>query len=237
MSIKNIIKKTFVYKYYAKKRSERYQKHLQEMSALLKSEGANTLNMFANALNHAGVQFWLDYGTLLGYQREHDFIGHDNDLDTGAFIEDADRVYEALCNNGFKLVRHYRTIDGEYLEHCYSRVGTDMTIDVFFYRRDINLVHGTCFSPKDEKININKNLFKDIPFKTILVTTPFTGLTKTSFKGADVYVPTNTDEYLKANYGDNYMIPDPTFSFKNAPNIKFLTYEEKPAVGYLEIPY
>lgn len=34
--------------------------------------------------------FWLDYGTLLGAYREHDFIKHDFDLDIGLWLKDAE---------------------------------------------------------------------------------------------------------------------------------------------------
>ena len=237
MRLTLLIKKTIIYKIYLFFRYRTYRKHQAELARTLKAEGSNLLIQFSCALNEVGIPFWLDYGTLLGYQREHDFIKHDNDLDTGAFVEDAEKIKDALTKSGFKLVRHYHTIDNEYVEHCYCHVDSNITIDVFLYRRKGDTLYGTCFSPKDEPFDSKNHLFEDVPFKTVLVQTPFTGLNKTTFKGADVYVPTNIDAYLKANYGENYMVPDPGFSFRNAPNIKILTYEEKPAVGYLELPY
>lgn len=70
---------------------------------LLQKDGPKILQAFSSALNEAGIKFWIDYGTLLGYYRDHDFIGHDNDLDTGAFIEDADRVKDVLEKEDFDL--------------------------------------------------------------------------------------------------------------------------------------
>ena len=87
---------------------------------LLQKDGPKILQAFSSALNEAGIKFWIDYGTLLGYYRDHDFIGHDNDLDSGAFIEDTDRVKDVLENRGFRLVRYYRTEDGDGIEHCYA---------------------------------------------------------------------------------------------------------------------
>ena len=238
MLLKRLIKKTFVYKIYAHWRAKKLQQRRKEQSMLLHQEGTKVLNSFAQALNQREIPFWLDYGTLLGYRRENDFIGHDNDLDFGAFIEDAARIKEALTLSGFKLVRYYNTLDSEFIEHSYVFSESQMTLDVFFYKQyKENILVGTCFAPKDNRLNVGKHLFQQIPFRTLLVKTPFAGLTRINFKGADVYVPSNIDEYLAANYGPTFMIPNPNFTICSAPNIEVLSYEEKPAVGFLEIPY
>lgn len=237
MSLKRLLKKTFVYKVYIYWRIKKQQKRRKEQSMLLHQDGAKILNCFAQALNKREIPFWLDYGTLLGYRRENDFIGHDNDLDIGAFIEDVTKINDALTQAGFKLVRYYNTLDNEFIEHSYTFSDTQMTIDVFFYKYDNGTVLGTCFAPMDNNLNVAKHLFQQIPFKTILVKTPFVGLTRTTFKNSDVYVPSSIDEYLMANYGETFMIPNPNFTISSAPNIKVLSYEEKPAIGYIEIPY
>lgn len=234
--LKALLKKIPIYKYYAKYQSKKYREHLQQLSDAFHQEGEMVLRDFANALNNNQIRFWLDYGTLLGYHREHDFIGHDTDIDTGAFIEDAENVRNALESNGFRLVRRYHNVDGTGVEHCYSRIGTKTTIDVFFYKVDNGTVTCYCYYPLSN-INISKNLFKEIPFSTYSCTMPFCGLKKVVFKGVEVYVPIDIEGYLIANYGLGYMTPDPDFKSSDAANIKRFSYEEKPAVGYLEIPY
>jgi len=42
--------------------------------------------------NHAGVDFWLDWGTLLGYWRGSSLIPHDYDVDFGFDANDAAKV-------------------------------------------------------------------------------------------------------------------------------------------------
>ena len=234
--VKELLKKTYLYVLYAKYKHNRYQRHLQELSRTFLKEGEFVLKEFVNTLNDAKIVFWLDYGTLLGYHRENDFISHDTDIDTGAFIEDVDKIRSALENNGFRLVRYYKTLDGDGIEHCYKKNGCSTTIDVFLYRKNPNTVMCYSFYPLPN-LNIKKNLFKEIPFTTYTCTMPFSGLKKTVFKGLNVYVPIDIDGYLMANYGPNYMTPDPHYSSSVATNIKKFTYEEKPAVGYLEIPY
>lgn len=234
--IKNLLKRTFIYALYAKYRRNKSQKHLQELSETFLREGEFVLGEFVSALNKADIKFWLDYGTLLGYHREKDFITHDTDIDLGAFIEDADRIKQTLENNGFHLVRYYKTIDGDGLEHCYAKKGYKTTIDVFLYKQRAGSVTCYAFYPLP-KTNIKKNLFKEIPFTTYTCTMPFSGLKKAMFKGLSVYVPVDIEGYLMANYGPNYMIPDPNYSSLSATNIKRFTYNEKPAIGYLELPY
>lgn len=234
--LKSLLKKSFIYKYYASYKSKKYHEHLQYLSDVFHKEGERVLRDFAEALNKNNIRFWLDYGTLLGYYREHDFIGHDTDIDIGAFMEDVEIVKNALENNGFRLVRRYNNLDASGVEHCYSKIGTKTTIDVFFYKEEDSSISCYGYYPLP-KINIKRNLFKEIPFTAYLCTMPFNGLKKAIFKGIDVYVPNDIDGYLKANYGPTYMIPDPNYSSSSATNIKRFSYEEKPAVGYLEMPY
>lgn len=127
--LKNFLKKLPFYKLYANYQRKKYIKHIQELSENFHREGETVLKDFAQILNEHSIPFWLDYGTLLGYHREHDFIGHDTDIDTGVFIEDAERVKQALEKNGFKLVRRYYNVDGSGMEHCYCKKGFKTTID------------------------------------------------------------------------------------------------------------
>jgi hypothetical protein len=57
------------------------------------------------------------------------------------------------------------------------------------------------------------------------------------FKGAQVRIPQNTDAHLRAQYGDNYMTPDPNFGMKDRKNVVYYTYEEKPCEGLLKIGF
>ena len=98
MNIKVTLKRTIFFRWYCSYLEYRRKRHLDMMSALLKKEGAITLRMFADALNHAAIDFWIDYGTLLGYRRDNDFLEHDSDIDTGAFIEDADAIREVALS-------------------------------------------------------------------------------------------------------------------------------------------
>lgn len=236
MSIKSLLKKTTFYKYYSRRKSKKYREHQAHLTEVFLREGREVLKLYSETLKVAGIDFWLDYGTLLGCYREHGFIPHDTDIDTGAFKHDADKIRKALENAGFRLVRWYRTLDGEGIEHCYCREGYSTTIDVFYYEQVGEDVSCYGFYPKDG-LRVEKHLRKEIPFTSYKVTTPFKGLVAADFLGLSVNIPKDTVEYLKANYGSNFMTPDPHFKMSSVSNITKYSYEQKPAVGYLEIPY
>ena len=53
---------------------------------------------------------WLDFGTLLGYYRENDFISHDLDMDFGiqvSSLEEFEVIEEHLINNGFNRTKEF----------------------------------------------------------------------------------------------------------------------------------
>ena len=54
-------------------------------SELLKDNFEEILNtIYSSPLKDYDI--WLDFGTLLGYYRENDFISHDLDMDFGIFL-------------------------------------------------------------------------------------------------------------------------------------------------------
>ena len=53
---------------------------------------------------------WLDFGTLLGYYRENDFISHDLDMDFGvqvSSLEEFEVIEKHLINNGFNRTKEF----------------------------------------------------------------------------------------------------------------------------------
>ena len=63
-------------------------------SELLKNNFEEILNtIYSSPLKNYDI--WLDFGTLLGYYRENDFISHDLDMDFGIIIPD----YQSFFKN------------------------------------------------------------------------------------------------------------------------------------------
>ena len=175
-------------------------------------------------LDANGISFWLEFGTLLGAYREHGFIKHDCDLDIGLFFKNTTIVYNALTKAGFKLIREFKVgddgIDG--VEQTYEYAG--VSIDVFYFHKDESGIYCNSFSPfEDENRSISL-------FQVKKITVPYKGLTQILFEGMMLNVPIETDKYLQAHYGANFMIPNKHFDYrKEATNIYYYPHSERVA--------
>jgi len=215
----------------------RFGRRLKRKQRDFISENAELFQRFTQIMNDNNVIFWLEFGTLLGFYRENDFIKHDFDLDIGVYRDDADKIRKILTENGFKLVRDFNAKDGG-KEESYKYLHT--TIDLFYFRIDeqnpsvqyCNMFKSPVFPIK--KKHLNKNLNMTVKRKEV----PNNGFERTVFKGCDVYIPKKANEHLTAHYGKNFMIPDPNFSHDNdVDNTVYYTYEENPATGvFIELP-
>lgn len=206
------------------------KKHLRQRERrrqFMRMEAPEVLEAFSSAMNDAGLTFWLEFGTLLGFYREHDFIGHDYDIDFGAFLEDAPKIRRVLLDRGFKLVRTYRD-NGGGLEECYRYLHT--AFDIFYFRRDSNGLYCTSYSrgPRSWLTSLlNRRVYT---VKRISI--PDSGFVPAEFKGCKVNVPVDCPKHLTWHYGESFMTPNPDFDYrKEATNIYYYTPEECSAIG------
>lgn len=78
-----------------------------------------------------GIKYWLDFGTLLGFYRQGDFLLTDPDIDIGVKREDQDKVINAMLILG----RDYK-ISTRVEKGClmgYKIYCEDTWIDIAFY--------------------------------------------------------------------------------------------------------
>ena len=191
-------------------------------------EAEELLKNFAEALNKQNIIFWLEFGTLLGFYREHDFIKHD-DLDFGAYLKDAPIIKKVLKSQGFKRIRRYKSSDGG-LEECYRYKHT--TLDVFYFREDEK--HLYCNSFTRAKRSFIGSLLNRRTCYVKRVSIPNNGFIQTNYKGCKVNVPSDCVAHLKMHYGKSFMTPNPNFDYKKeASNIRYFTLKENK--GYLKI--
>lgn len=167
------------------------------------------------------ILFWLDFGTLLGAYREHDFIKHDLDLDIGIFYEDASKVKDVLLKNDFKILREFHVNSDKYLGLEQTYIYCGVTVDVFYYHlRGDEMYCNTFSSFPDEYCDMSIFQVKEIVL-------PYNGFCKVSFIGEEFVVPAKTAEHLKAHYGENFMIPNAHFDYrKEATNIHWFSRDE-----------
>lgn len=218
-----LLKKTILYKWYHQYNLKKINKENGIRRAYFLEEAEQLLNKFTISLNNSNILFWLDYGTLLGYYREKDFIKHDNDLDIGARIEDAEKIRTVLTNNGFKLVHQYHSSNGG-IEECYKYLHT--CVDVFYYKEDVDkqTIYCTTYITRRYLFPSIKKRFscwvKRVDF-------PMMSFKRVKFKNMSVFVPEDAQSYLKCVYGENFMTPDPSYDSKNvATNITYYQYKD-----------
>ncbi len=224
--LKPILKKTPLWRIREYQNVRRYEKMFLKRKSYFLIEGEELLGMFAKILNDNGILFWLDFGTLLGYYREHDFIKYDFDLDFGIFLNDSQKVRQLLTSNGFELIREFYSIKDGGKEECYLYKHT--SIDVFYYREDEekNTIYCNSFSCDTDKFS---GLNRKSQAKVKRIDLPRIGLKQVEYKNCIVNIPINPEIYLQKHYGKSFMIPNPDFDYKKeATNITYYKYEEMP---------
>ena len=158
-------------------------------------------------------------------------------MDIGTYWENANKVKATLERAGFKRVRCYRVLDDGGLEECYKHHDFHTTIDIFYFRRDNDVMFCNSFIPLKD-MSMPWNLHRNMPFKVKRIEVPDCGYEEGSFKGCKIYVPREIHKYLTRHYGESYMVPNPNYdSKKDSSNITYYSYEEKPGAGFLTEGY
>jgi hypothetical protein len=77
---------------------------------MIQKYGFELLEDIHSILNQEKIEFFVDFGTLLGIIREKSFIKHDLDMDVGVIKQDDEtikKVKDLLINNGCVLKYEY----------------------------------------------------------------------------------------------------------------------------------
>lgn len=184
--------------------------------------GRETLIDFQKGCNEAGIQIWLDFGTLLGAVREHNFIAHDFDIDTATFMENYNpNLKDILQKYGFKQKRVILVDDGDYArEETYRKNGVN--IDIFYYKKSEQTMSCCAFLPFSPYTTLRASWENLNKVQVLEHTFPITkNLIPYDFLDHKFYIPENYDEHLRTHYG-NYMVKDKNWHFRNAPDAKIL---------------
>ena len=157
---------------------------------------------------------WLDFGTLLGYYRENDFISHDLDMDFGiqvSSLEEFEVIEEQLINNGFNRTKEFY-FNKNLVELSYSYKG--LNVDFIIYKKEDDKVSS------DTIFFMTNALGNPTRYEVYHYEIPFSGLKECDFKGMKVKVPENTQEYLRTLYGEDFETPNTNYNWKENPIYK-----------------
>ena len=161
----------------------------------------DTIEVVVGALEKAGIEPFLAYGTLLGAVRDQDFIGHDSDADLGYVSRHHAPV--DVVRESFQLQR--RLQDMGYTVHRYSGIGLKVVareadgsprgLDVFggFMARDMLYLMGEVGHPfRPEWLNPRCPV---------------------ELAGRRFPAPAQPEHLLEAMYGPTWQVPDPAYQF------------------------
>ena len=182
-------------------------------SNLLKENFEEILNVvYSSDLKDYNI--WLDFGTLLGYYRENDFISHDLDMDFGVQVssfEEFEVVEKYLINNGFNRTKEFY-FNKNLVELSYSYKG--LNVDFIIYNKENDRVSS------DTIFFMTNALGNPTRYEVYHYEIPFSGLKGCYFKGMKVKVPDNTQEYLRTLYGEDFETPNTNYNWKENPIYK-----------------
>ena len=182
-------------------------------------KGGDVLAGFKAALDRENLKFWLTCGTLLGAYREHALLGHDLDLDVAMFASDMEKAHAALVAGGFELENEFGVVGEDIKERSYRC--QDVKIDIFFVEETEEHFLAHVFFREKESSRTDD-------FKVIQIFFPRMGFKEYEFLGNRFLVPDDTERYLAANYGPNFMTPDKKWDYrKDIPCAKYYDLEEK----------
>ena len=188
-------------------------------SSLLRENFQEVLKIIYNSqLNK--YDLWLDFGTLLGFYRENDFINHDLDMDFGIIINDYDDFLEKekyLIKKGFSRTKEFYYKD-RLVELSYSYKG--LNVDFIVYRRKADVIES------DTIFFMTNALGKPTRYEVYNYSLPFSELEGHNFKAVEIKVPNNAREYLSKLYGEDFEVPNTNYNWKENPIYKRVSSEE-----------
>ncbi len=188
-------------------------------SSLLRENFQEVLKIIYNSqLNK--YDLWLDFGKLLGFYRENDFINHDLDMDFGIIINDYDDFLEKekyLIKKGFSRTKEFY-YKNRLVELSYSYKG--LNVDFIVYRRKADVIES------DTIFFMTNALGKPTRYEVYNYSLPFSELEEHNFKAVEIKVPNNAREYLSKLYGEDFEVPNTNYNWKENPIYKRVSSEE-----------
>ena len=179
----------------------------------MRKDGLNMLKAADDVFTKMGVRAFLTYGALLGAYREHGFISYDPDIDLGVLENELPvDLHERMEDAGFHLIRqNYIGTTGQVVEETYEY--RKLHLDIFIYIREGDEFYSVIQRKHETKDWKEANATDGFPCDRSYV--PVCEFERREFLGLNIYMPVDTDGWLRAIYSDSYMTPIKNWSAKD----------------------
>ena len=177
---------------------------------LLKENAHQILKEFEEMNRQLGHKIWIEAGTLLGYEREGAILAHDIDMDFAMMSpkdsNELETIIEFLSKRNFVLNRKL-IYQNQVKEISFSYNGLNVAI-ILFDRVDDDVISTTMIWYGMNALN------KPVNVEAFYYELPMEDLKEVTFMEAKTYAPTNAVDYLKAYYGEDYLIPNTNYDWR-----------------------
>jgi hypothetical protein len=151
----------------------------------------------SHLINEFGVDAFVSSGTLLGFVRQGEFLGHDDDLDTCYISKESTPegiVRERNEIKAFLNGKGYRVTDSD-VAHLWVHTGDNIMFDLF-----------------TGWIENNRCMMNPLPLPGVAASDVLPIKTIESH-GYPIMMPANPEALMELNYGKSWKIPDPLWKF------------------------
>lgn len=170
-----------------------------------KSQAISNLKELDSIFRELGVEYWLSNGTLLGLYRDNDLISGDSNTDMSVNVKTISKdMFQRINEANFSIVRFFGKLeDGFMVEIAKNDVKTNL---FFFYKEKEKWYHS---------VYVDMDGIESLKYDYVFE--PFE-LTEATYNGNQFFIPAQTENVLKQQYGANWNIPDPNWSITESPS-------------------
>lgn len=191
----------------------------------MKRDGLTMLAAADKAFSEMGVKAFLTYGALLGAYRDHGFISYDPDIDLGILETEVPAdLHEKMEQAGFHLYRQNVMAGTEQVvEETY--IYKNLHLDIFYYIQEGQDLYSVIQRKHETKEWKEANATDGFPCDRSYV--PACEFERREFLGLQIWMPVDTDGWLRAIYSDSYMTPIKNWNAKDGYVTRIIHTQER----------